>query len=336
MRSIFFILPFLICSLWGKEITVAERNGEFSLSLSIPQTQFDLLDEIPFTITLTYPSNYHIDINKIRSRLLYHSFSVESPFSLISQKDFPKEQSNHSTTQKIIFTLDPQYSGTQYLTLLDVLFEPNDPNQSKPIEIISPILELTIVESGKKVEQPLIEPLMIFSKEFPIDLNTDNRWYIRRDLSSLERINRLFREKNIPWVGLLALAAGLIFIFTFKKPPQPEKNRAKEDAIIKETSRKNLTKLDTLIQEGQGHEFYFELTSTVRKFLEDYYHLHAESRTTEEFLNDRLVQSIFTKATQNKLKAFLEQADKIKYAKAQASKEDCRKALETALSLIPP
>lgn len=336
MKCLGFVLSFLFAaSIWSKEIRLKETNGNFSVELQAPNDHFTLLEEVQLAVKLTFPPGYEVDLNEIRAQLLYHSFTPEAPFTLTSQRNFPVEKRDQLLIQKILFKLDPQFTGTHYLTLLGIDFLPKT-HDLRPMEVISPILEITVTTPAEAVEAPLIEPLMNLSMQYPVDLNTANRLRLMKESSSMEQTRRLFQEREIPWLGILVLTLGLIFLFTFKPPAKKGINREKEEAGIKEKTRQKLAALPSLIQEGKFHEFYFELTSAVRKFFEEYYHLEAGSRTTEEFLSDRLVQSIFTKSAREKIRLFLEQADLIKYSNQEVNAEDCEKALKTAQSLIPP
>lgn len=337
------IVCFLLCLIFMAPSAYAEDNtwtetahGGFSITVTLPQTEITLLDELHVFVTLTYPEIYHIDIGRLRSKLLYHSASSDAPFSLESEIVPPQIKSDqNSITQKIVFTLDPQYAGKHALTFFMVPFEPNDPKKNSKTELISPIFYATVtMPPASKIEKPLTAPLMTFSTNFPIDMDTENRRSLLGS-SDQSRNVQIFREKSIPWVGFLALAGAFILIFTFGKPKvNPEKIKAKKQATVKQKAIQELTVLRQQIRDKHYDTFYVIITRTVREFIEGRYNIKANSLTTEEFLQEMAVHPIFSEKTQKLLKSFLESADKVKYANAEASEHDCEEALKIANTLI--
>lgn len=323
-------------SLCSEEKTLSEKGPEgFSLEITLPQTQISLLEELPLFVSLTFPDTYHINLENLRSRLLYHSFSPDAPFSLNSEIVLPlTTTSQHINIQKVVFILEPQYSGKHPLTFLVVSFEPNDPKTNPIVELTSPIVEVLVTPSSKGIKEPLDAPLMTFSMGFPIDLDADNR---RAQIAPpyQSHILQVFKEREVPWLGIFSLVAALIFIFKFGKMQTDEdRERIKKHVDAKQKALQELSVLQKMIQDHQINLFYVGITHTLRSFIEDYYHVEAGSRTTEEFLNDRAAHPIFSSEMQEKLKSFLENADKVLYGLGQATQQDCLEALKMAYYLI--
>lgn len=334
--KLFLFLIFMSQLCWSEEKTWSEKApGGFSVTVAIPQTEITLIEKLHLQLTLTFPDTYNVSMDDLRSHLLYHTASAEAPFILANEETFPPNKTDHWITQKINFSLDPQYTGRHMLTFLGIEFKPNDPKTQSPVVLISPIFDVDVIQPVQaQKEKPLEAPLMTFSIDFPVDVDTENR-RSALSISSQSRILSLFNQREIPWVGLLALAAALFFIFRFGKPPsQPEKEKAKQLASVKQQAAHELSQLQFLIKNKEIEPFYVGLTHIVRKFIENYYHIEADSRTTEEFLNEMAKHPTFTNETRDLLKSFLEKADKVKYAQAQATEQDCTQALETAIKLI--
>jgi hypothetical protein len=72
----------------------------------------------------------------------------------------------------------------------------------------------------------------------------------------------------------------------------------------------------------------------MRRFIEERYQIKAQSMTTEEFLREQALHPVFSVDEQMKLKSFLENADKIKYAQAKSSNQESQAALSLAIELI--
>lgn len=332
---ILFSFLFLNSLAWSEEKTWSEKGPEgFSLAVTLPETEISLLEELTLFVTLTFPDTYHVNLDLLRSRLLYHSSSPDAPFTLGSEIVFPPSTSQHVNTQKVVLTLEPQYSGKHSLTFLVVLFEPNDPKQNSPVELISPIFEVRVTHPSKEIKEPLLSPLMTFSMGFPIDLDADNRRALRAP-SYQSRILQVFKEREIPWLGIFSLAGALIFIFKFGKTrADTEKERIKKHASAKQKALQELSTLQKMIQSNQIDLFYVAITHTIRNFIEEYYHVEADTRTTEEFLNDMILHPIFSEEVQEKLKSFLESADQVMYGRGQSTQQDCLEALKMAYNLI--
>ena len=319
----------------AQEIMESKKGPEgFSLIFSLPKTSISLIEELPLTLTLTYPDTYHINLNRLRSHLLYHTAAAEAPFALIDQTAIPPSTSNHLITQKVIFTLDPQYTGKHALTFLAIRFESND-SKNPSVELISPIVEVEVkLPFQNKIEMPLAEPLMSLSKDFPIEMDTQNRRMTFEDSRSKSDLLQIFKQKKIPWLGIFALTTAFILIFRFGKMTYPsEKSKEKAKLNASQRAFKKISKLKPLIRNKKSDPFYVEISRIVRTYIEDYYQVKADSLTTEEFLSEKKLRSLLPADTFQMLQAFLEQSDKVKYARAEATQEDCQKALEMALKL---
>ena len=76
--------------------------------------------------------------------------------------------------------------------------------------------------------------------------------------------------------------------------------------------------------------FYVELSSIVRRYLEDRFDLRAPELTTEEFLESVQQSPDLTRAHQSLLRDFLRQADLVKFAGVKPAAEDVERSIESA------
>lgn len=76
--------------------------------------------------------------------------------------------------------------------------------------------------------------------------------------------------------------------------------------------------------------FYRELSGIVRRYLEERYGLHAPERTTEEFIREATDSGAIAPAHRERLQAFLEQCDLVKFARHRPAAGDAAAALEAA------
>jgi hypothetical protein len=87
-------------------------------------------------------------------------------------------------------------------------------------------------------------------------------------------------------------------------------------------------------RERDLEEFYTRLSDVLRRYLELRYHVPAPEQTTAEFLEAMRRSPHLQPEQQAVLRDFLEQCDLVKFARAQPSGEECRKAAETARAFV--
>jgi hypothetical protein len=80
--------------------------------------------------------------------------------------------------------------------------------------------------------------------------------------------------------------------------------------------------------------FYTRLSDILRKYIELRYHIPAPEQTTAEFLETLRRAPELTHEQQAALCEFLERCDLVKFARAQSSAEECRKAAEMARAFV--
>ncbi len=104
-------------------------------------------------------------------------------------------------------------------------------------------------------------------------------------------------------------------------------------------SERAMVELDRLLSKalptrGDYKTFYVELTLIVRRYIERSYALKASRQTTQEFLTAILADARFSQETIAELRAFLQQADMIKFAGVTASVEQAYEATAAAKDYI--
>lgn len=89
-----------------------------------------------------------------------------------------------------------------------------------------------------------------------------------------------------------------------------------------------------LVGHDQVKEFYFELTMIVRRYIERAHAIRAPEQTTEEFLDAASRDPRFSRDVVNRLRAFLQAADLVKYAAFQPEKPVVDQALDSAKNYV--
>jgi hypothetical protein len=80
--------------------------------------------------------------------------------------------------------------------------------------------------------------------------------------------------------------------------------------------------------------FYVELTGIVRRYIERTTGIHAPEETTEEFLRELQAGTVFGGGERERLAAFLESADLVKFAALEPAARDVEETFERAKRFI--
>lgn len=88
------------------------------------------------------------------------------------------------------------------------------------------------------------------------------------------------------------------------------------------------------IEQSKFHEYYFELSAIVRRYIEGRFGLMAPERTTDEFLREAQRDTRLTESQRDLLITFLRTADMVKFARFEPSADDARDALSAARNFV--
>lgn len=109
-------------------------------------------------------------------------------------------------------------------------------------------------------------------------------------------------------------------------PPRPA------DAVALEALARLRT--DGLLERGEHGEFYVRLSSIVRAYLENRFHLRAPEMTTEEFLQVAQRSPELSQRHRQLLGQFLSEADLVKFARHHPRAEDALRAFDAAKEFV--
>ncbi len=177
----------------------------------------------------------------------------------------------------------------------------------------------------------LAAPLLKLDPQPPIELSSENRLLIQQNLNHEQQRNIAKQEeRQIPWLGLVALSCVGALLLTAKKKPQ-----AVPKTVAIEPRQAALQRLAAIQRDKpEAEQLYVALTSTVREYLEDAYHLKAQTQTTEEFLQELTRQPIFDKETKRAIVAFLEVADAVKFGRYKPTDAERDAAVDAAKTIF--
>ncbi len=135
-------------------------------------------------------------------------------------------------------------------------------------------------------------------------------------------------------VGIILLLALVLLLAWWLR-------RVREEVKLRRVSPREraLRELDRLLAGGlldhdRIKDFYVELTMVVRRYIERQYAVRAPEQTTDEFLADISRRNLFPSATTNRLQAFLEAADRVKFAAFVPDSTATRDMVETARNYL--
>jgi len=133
----------------------------------------------------------------------------------------------------------------------------------------------------------------------------------------------LLPEKGFSWT---AMAAGIVFaiavgvaLFALRFYRRRQTGRVAPPLPAWETALNRLRELQQRDLPGTGklELFYVDLSSILRYYIEDRFHIHAPEQTTPEFLETAAERKVFSEGQQEFLTNFLRQCDRIKFAKLE-------------------
>jgi len=136
-------------------------------------------------------------------------------------------------------------------------------------------------------------------------------------------------------VGLIVIAVLIYFLMFKKGMPLPILRTPAPEVPAYEWALQELKKLDIekLPVQNQSKLYYTRLTDILRIFIEKQYHLAAMESTTDELM-DLLKKQKFSSASRQQMKAILQAADLVKFAKGQPLQQDMDQHLHYAESFI--
>lgn len=138
----------------------------------------------------------------------------------------------------------------------------------------------------------------------------------------------------LPCIALVAALAGWLVGRFLSKPrtilhmPPPEPPHEIALRALRSLKAKGW------IETENAEPFYVELSSIVRRYIEDRFGIRAPELTTEEFIREAAQSNALTAPQQELVKDFLEQADLVKFAKFRPSRLEMSAAFEAAERLV--
>jgi hypothetical protein len=155
-----------------------------------------------------------------------------------------------------------------------------------------------------------------------------------RDIKPPEEVPFDWRPYGIAAAAVLVV--GLLGAAFFYLLNRPRRQRVLPPRPPHEVALTALNRLHAqgLIQQGQFEQYYVQLSSIVRHYLEDRFRIRAPEMTTEEFLSKLATDGRLIAPHRRLLAEFLSQADLVKFARHLPSLNDSEAAYNAARRFV--
>jgi len=134
------------------------------------------------------------------------------------------------------------------------------------------------------------------------------------------------------WVGLLVLA-GLVVLLRLLRTNLFGAKVAKAPVVPPHVRAKRRLQA-ALAHIDDPRLFCFEVSETLRVYLEERFQLRAPERTTEEFLSELQTSSALNREQKQSLAEFLQSCDLVKFARFEPTESALRELHDAALRLV--
>ncbi len=278
--------------------------SDFSAEVALSSTKTSLLEPLKVELTLTYPKEYHPDLDALRSHLAKH-------FILLTEKISEPIPKNNALSQTLAWTLASETPGPKMVTFYNIPFLAEG---KKPVELISDLYPVEIFLPKVDLDYTgELAPLSTFSKTPKIAISEKNI-----QLESPDYHTQKIAAKTLPLTPLAALFGLLIFTFLIYRFRHKVRPIPKKEA--QETALETLEKIETL----QEEEYFAKITAVVRGYIQERYHFKAPSNTSQECLQK--INKQINPGQQELLKIFFKATDEVNYAHHKPTSEERKSA----------
>ena len=278
-------------------------KGPVSMSVLADRKEARIAETVKLTVDIRAKNGVKVTLPKVDDTL--------GDFRVISAKDTLDVPEGKQRLWRRTMQLESRKSGKRIIPELVAMFEDRrDP--AKPIhgEVKTEPIEVQVVS----VLEGKTDPRKFRDIKGAVELRPDVSY------------TWVYVTSGVAGTFLLA-AAGTMLVARYRR------NRAltAETWALKQLDK--LCKAD-LIAAGRHQEYYYRLTDIVRAYIERRFSLRTLHETTREFLDDIQTRPVLSEENKVFLRAFLEQADMVKYACYEPGVGESDKALEAARTFV--
>lgn len=137
-----------------------------------------------------------------------------------------------------------------------------------------------------------------------------------------------------PWIAALSVLLAVLVPFALRGYRRWDRQRRRRSAYDVALARLMALEMRSAPGAGEVDSWYVELSSIVRRYLEDRYGLRAPERTTEEFLREAGGSSDLAADHRSRLRTFLQQCDRVKFAAYRPGTAEAWDSLKSARQFL--
>lgn len=266
----------------------------FAATVTLSGTKIPLTEPLKVELKLTYPKEYHPDLDGLRSHLAKN-------FILLTEKISEPAPQEGALTQTLEWTVASETAGPKMVTFYTIPF--HAPGK-KSVELISDLYPIDIYLPKVDLEyQGELAPLSTFSKMHTLAISEKNI-----HLESPDYIRQKIAAKTLPLplLAILAALAALYFIakwYRERRLEQPIEHKKMEEMAIE-----SLEEIEPLPEE----EYFVKMAAVMRRFIQERYRVNAVSQSSQECLKN--VSKQLYPEQQNLLRIIFHTADLVNYA----------------------
>jgi hypothetical protein len=278
-------------------------TGPVKFVVDLSATSITTADALDCRLTLQIAPDFEAEFPDLR-------FPDDAPGVVLT--DYKEDETKLGTDRVLTreYELEPEYDGTFKLPAMQVYFHKANEIREEMIET-API-EVTVKKTPPSAEALALKPV--------------------RGLVTAEEIAAQHRRLWPRVLGAAVLASALVAlaVYWLRRPrPIPPPPPAHEIAL--EALRALIAK--DLVGQGRVEQFFVEITSIVRDYIERAFGLRAPEQTTEEFLANITSQPVVARHREA-LGPFLTAADEVKFACMAPDRMLIQKTFDTARDFV--
>lgn len=305
-------------------------------SISISSDHLSVRDRLVLELRVTGPDSYQLDLESVDQAL-----EGLAPYFTVGSKQVrePISFEGGGWEQSLSFVLEPWEAGEAAVALFSLRLLPM--GGGAPVLFDTERLQVRVDFPGELTsdEGIVLEPLPLGGRERPA-MSRLNREQLEGDLrEGLARsLHRFERSRSMVRFFLLVLGCFLLLLmgrwmwrrFSSKARPLLDRVDPRGAAL----ARLERLEAEGLLGRGLVELYYVRLAEIVRVYLEEAFEVRAPERTTQEFLEELVQLPRFDLQVRELLRAFLFEADLVKFARFEPSGEECAAAVAAARQLI--
>lgn len=299
----FLFVVFGLPVVWGGaafDLAAADQTEAPSVSVSVDRTEVTVGDPIRYTISVTAAADIEVEIPLLGEQV--------GDFTVLDFGQLPPRTENGRVVTGRWFRLTTFETGQHLLPGPTIRYRHRGERERIDGNDVSITVLSLLAEAGQNPELRDIKPPEVL----PFD----------------------WRPYGLVAVAGLVLAGlgGGLFVYLRRPapavaPPAPPASQVALEALRRLHAQ-------GLIEKQQFETYYVGLSAIVREYLENSLNLRAPEMTTEEFLSAAARDRQLSTAQQERLAAFLSQADLVKFARHRPGPEEGEAAYRAARRFI--